>query len=115
MGWAAYVLGSLLFTWAMISNRNFSTLVRIQTERGHEVARGGPYRYVRHPGYVGYMASYVATPFLFGSFWALIPSGLSMGLFVVRTVLEDRTLLKELPGYEEYARTVRYRLFPGIW
>ena len=110
-----YALAQGLFTWAMASNKFFSGTVRIQKERGHAVASGGPYRYVRHPGYVGYITSWIATSFALGSLWALIPAGLVMCLMVVRTALEDRTLLEELDGYKEYTKRVRYRLLPGVW
>lgn len=114
-GLALYALGQGLFSWAMVSNRYFSTGVRIQADRGHTVSEGGPYRYVRHPGYVGFVVSYFGTAPALGSLWALIPAGLVAGLLVVRTALEDRTLQDELPGYRDYARRVRYRLLPGIW
>jgi protein-S-isoprenylcysteine O-methyltransferase Ste14 len=110
-----YALAQGLFTWAMASNKFFSGTVRIQKERGHTVASGGPYRYVRHPGYVGYIASWIATSLALGSLWALIPAGLVMGLMVVRTALEDKTLQAELDGYRDYAARVRYRLLPGVW
>jgi protein-S-isoprenylcysteine O-methyltransferase Ste14 len=108
-------LGFALFLWAMASNAFFAEGVRIQTERGHTVATGGPYRYVRHPGYSGATLAMVASPLLLGSPWALIPAVLSAALYVVRTSLEDKLLRAELPGYEEYAHQTRYRLVPGIW
>jgi protein-S-isoprenylcysteine O-methyltransferase Ste14 len=104
-----------LTLWAMASNRFFSSVVRIQHDRGHVVTKGGPYRYVRHPGYVGFIVYYLATPFILGSWWALIPAGVGIGITMVRTWLEDRTLLNELDGYNVYAETVRYRLVPGLW
>jgi protein-S-isoprenylcysteine O-methyltransferase Ste14 len=110
-----FALAQGLFSWAMASNKFFSGTVRIQEERGHAVASGGPYRYVRHPGYVGYIASWFATSLTLGSLWALIPAGLVMCLMVVRTALEDKTLLEELDGYQDYAKQVRYRLLSGIW
>jgi protein-S-isoprenylcysteine O-methyltransferase Ste14 len=110
-----YALAQGLFSWAMASNKFFSGTVRIQDDRGHTVATGGPYQYVRHPGYVGYITSWIATSLTLGSLWALIPAGLVMGLMVVRTALEDRTLQEELDGYKEYTQQVRYRLLPGIW
>ena len=110
-----FALAQLLFTWAMVSNKFFSTCVRIQMDRDHTVASGGPYRYVRHPGYVGYIIFSLAVPLALGSLWALIPAGLVMCLMVVRTALEDRTLQDELEGYKDYAAQVRYRLLPGIW
>ncbi len=108
-------LGQGMFSWAMISNRFFSRAVRIQIDRGHRVETGGPYRYVRHPGYVGMITSMLATPLVLGSLWALIPAGLVAVGYVIRTALEDRTLKAELEGYATYTRKVRYRLLPGVW
>ena len=110
-----FALAQLLFTWAMAANKFFSTSVRIQMDRGQTVASGGPYRYVRHPGYVGYIVSCFAMSLALGSLWALIPAGLVMCLMVVRTALEDKTLQNELDGYRQYAARVRYRLLPGVW
>ena len=109
------VLGWALFMWAMGANAFFSEAVRIQEERGHIVITDGPYRYVRHPGYVGAILALLATPLLLGSWWALIPGGLAALLFVVRTALEDKTLQEELDGYAKYAQKVGYRLLPGVW
>jgi protein-S-isoprenylcysteine O-methyltransferase Ste14 len=114
-GLTFFALGQGLFSWAMASNKFFSTAVRIQMDRGHTVATGGPYRYVRHPGYTGFIVSFFGMALAFGSLWALIPAGLVACLLVVRTALEDRTLRDELPGYKEYAQRVRYRLLPAIW
>lgn len=107
--------GYALAAWAMDSNAYFSTVVRIQSERGHTVCRSGPYRFVRHPGYVGYTFQALGLPFLLGSLWALLPALVMVAAMVIRTVWEDRTLQAELPGYPEYAQDVRYRLVPGIW
>jgi protein-S-isoprenylcysteine O-methyltransferase Ste14 len=114
-GLALFALGQGLFSWAMASNQYFSTAVRIQMDRGHTVATGGPYRYVRHPGYVGFVVSYLGMALALGSLWAILPAVLVAFLMVVRTALEDRTLQDELPGYRDYAQRVRYRLLPGIW
>ena len=114
-GLLANILGYGLFLWAMVSNAFFAEGVRIQQERGHSVATGGPYRYVRHPGYAGAILAALATPFLLGSLWALIPAALSATLYVARTSLEDRTLREELPGYGDYAKQTRWRLLPGLW
>jgi protein-S-isoprenylcysteine O-methyltransferase Ste14 len=105
----------VIIVWAMAANAFFAQTVRIQEERDHAVATGGPYRYVRHPGYIGSILSQIAMPLILGSIWAFIPAGLAALLFVVRTALEDKTLLEELDGYREYARRVRYRLLPGVW
>jgi protein-S-isoprenylcysteine O-methyltransferase Ste14 len=112
---ALAVAGSLLATWAMTANAFFSGVVRIQKERNHHVVDTGPYRLVRHPGYVGSLLVTVATPYILGSRWAVFPSWLVCAVIVVRTWLEDRALLAELDGYRDYSRTVRYRLLPGVW
>jgi protein-S-isoprenylcysteine O-methyltransferase Ste14 len=104
-----------LVVWATGSNAFFALTVRIQKERGHAVATGGPYRFVRHPSYVGTILFELASPIMLGSWWALIPGGLDAILFVVRTALEDKTLQAELDGYKDYATRVRYRLLPGVW
>ena len=115
VGLLVNVFGYALFLWAMVSNAYFAEGVRIQEERGHKVAKNGPYRYVRHPGYAGAILSGIATPFLLGSLWALIPAVVSAALYVVRTGLEDKTLMEELTGYREYAQQTRNRLLPGVW
>jgi protein-S-isoprenylcysteine O-methyltransferase Ste14 len=109
------IAGYALFLWAMACNAFFAQGVRIQAERGHAVAAGGPYRLVRHPGYAGTILTQLGVPFLLGSPWGLIPAGLSAVLFVVRTRLEDKTLMAELPGYPEYARRTPFRLLPRVW
>lgn len=108
---SAYVFSS----WAMIENAYFSGIVRIQADRGHAVCSSGPYRIVRHPGYIGATLSYLAMPFLLDSVWSLIPFILLLVVTIIRTKLEDQTLQSELPGYRDYAAKVKYRLFPGIW
>jgi protein-S-isoprenylcysteine O-methyltransferase Ste14 len=111
----ACVLGYALFSWANVSNPFFCTVVRIQQERGHRVVSRGPYKVVRHPGYTGMIVSMLATPFILGSLWALIPAGVEIAGYLLRTALEDSTLLQELEGYRDYARRTRYRLVPGVW
>jgi protein-S-isoprenylcysteine O-methyltransferase Ste14 len=109
------VLGFSLISWAMLTNAFFSGTVRIQEERGHVVVSKGPYRYVRHPGYVGLIVCGFMLPLILDSLWALVPAALAAFLLVFRTSLEDRTLRKELSGYDEYAGRVRHRLLPGVW
>lgn len=108
-------LGGALTLWAMASNRFFLGFCRIATERGHTVASGGPYRYVRHPGYLGVIVYQLATPPALDSLWAFVPAGLTIAVTVMRTSLEDRTLQQELAGYADYAGRVRFRLLPGLW
>jgi protein-S-isoprenylcysteine O-methyltransferase Ste14 len=115
MALAVLFLGTLLSNWAMIVNSFYSSHVRIQGDRGHVVVNRGPYRFLRHPGYAGDVWAWTAVPFFFSSYWIAIPTIVVILAYVVRIVLEDRTLQNELPGYKEYASKVRYRLVPGIW
>ena len=109
------VLAAALIAWAMSSNKFFSSIIRIQKDRGHSVVTGGPYRFVRHPGYTGISAFTLATPLILDSRWAFAPAVATAAVTVLRTVLEDRILLAELDGYADYARRVKYRLVPTIW
>jgi protein-S-isoprenylcysteine O-methyltransferase Ste14 len=108
---AGYALGS----YALIENRYFSGMVRIQTDRDHHVVSSGPYGWVRHPGYAGALLTYLASPIFLEAAWAFVPVALLSVVLVIRTALEDRTLQELLPGYCEYAGKTRYRLIPGIW
>jgi protein-S-isoprenylcysteine O-methyltransferase Ste14 len=110
-----YAIGQGLFLWAKAVNRFFSAVVRIQTDRGQTVCREGPYRFVRHPGYLSGILFGPAGALVLGSFWALIPAVLAAILLIVRTALEDKTLRAELAGYNDYARQVRFKLVPGVW
>ncbi|MGA9348861.1 MAG: isoprenylcysteine carboxylmethyltransferase family protein [Anaerolineae bacterium] len=112
---AIMVPGYVVGIWAMAVNRYFSAVVRIQKDRGQTVVTDGPYRFVRHPSYATGIVSYLVTPILLGSLWALIPCSLVGVVTIIRTALEDRTLQDELDGYKEYAAQVRYRLLPGVW
>ena len=110
-----FVLGFALFSWAMVENAFFVTVARVQKERGQTVCTSGPYRLVRHPGYLAAIIQGLAAPLLFGSAWALLPGCLAAALMALRTALEDRMLLRDLDGYPAYAARVRHRLLPGIW
>lgn len=110
-----FVLGYALISWAMIENAFFATVARVQSERGQTVCTTGPYRRVRHPGYIAAIVQGLAAPLLFGSAWAFLPGCLAGALMVLRTALEDRMLLRDLDGYRAYADDVRYRLLPGVW
>jgi protein-S-isoprenylcysteine O-methyltransferase Ste14 len=99
----------------MVVNSHLEVTVRIQDDRGHCVIDSGPYAIVRHPMYAGIVLQSVATPLLLGSSWAAVPVGITILLFAIRTALEDRTLRKELPGYEEFTTRTRFRLIPGLW
>ena len=109
------LVGYAWASYALIENRYFSGMVRIQTERGHRVVTSGPYRWMRHPGYAGALVGYMATPIFLDSYWAFIPALFLTIVLVIRTHLEDKTLQDELEGYREYAKRVHYRLLPGVW
>ncbi len=109
------ILGYALVVWATASNAFFSQIVRVQSERGHDVVSGGPYHSIRHPAYAGAILYELAVAILLASWGALIAGGLSVGLLILRTALEDRTLQAELSGYGDYVDEVRYRLVPGVW
>ncbi len=115
LGLVIFVVGAALTTWSMVVNPFFEKTVRIQTERHHRVIDTGPYAYVRHPGYAGFLGWILSAPLLLASPLALIPALLAVIGLVVRTVLEDNTLQAELSGYPAYASRVRYRLIPGLW
>jgi protein-S-isoprenylcysteine O-methyltransferase Ste14 len=115
ISYPAFFLSISIFEWAMLINRWFSSVVRIQKDRGQRVVQTGPYRIVRHPGYTGGILIGIFTSLILGSLWALIPGSIAVILLILRTYLEDITLQKELSGYADYARKVRYRLLPGIW
>lgn len=111
----AMTAGAGLTYWGMRSNRFFSSHVRIQTERGHHVVDTGPYSRLRHPGYAGSLLVTLGTPILLDSAPAFALALLAAAVTVLRTALEDRTLRRELPGYADYARRVRWRLVPFVW
>jgi protein-S-isoprenylcysteine O-methyltransferase Ste14 len=115
IGFILITFGYAFSAWAVVENRFFSSVVRIQTDRGHVVCDTGPYRFVRHPGYAGIILPLFGIVLALGSVWTLIPAAVASIISVIRTVLEDQTLQEELPGYRDYARRVRYRLIPGIY
>ncbi len=114
-GLIAYVSGMGLAMRAMVVNRFFSPVVRIQEERGHRLITEGPYRFVRHPGYTGMLLSFLGSGLVLGSWWSLLPLIPAVLLILRRTILEDRYLREHLEGYVGYAEGVRFRLLPGVW
>ena len=114
-GFLLISFGYAFAAWALAENRFFSSVVRIQVDRGHVVCDSGPYRIVRHPGYAGNILALLGIVLALSSIWTLIPAAVALIIAVIRTELEDRTLQDELPGYRDYARRVRYRLIPGIY
>jgi protein-S-isoprenylcysteine O-methyltransferase Ste14 len=115
LGLFSFAASTFILNWAMVVNPFFEPTVRIQTERGHKPVTAGPYRFVRHPGYLAGLLYILSVPMIIGSVFAFIPAGVYAILFILRTSLEDGVLRRELDGYSEYAQKVRYRLIPWIW
>ncbi len=115
LGVTVYLIGQGIFLWARYTNQYFSSVVRIQTDRGQKVCTDGPYRFVRHPGYFGGMLFTGTVGILLGSWWASLPQFIAACMLIWRTAMEDKTLLAELPGYAEFSMQTRFRLIPGIW
>jgi protein-S-isoprenylcysteine O-methyltransferase Ste14 len=115
LSYSVFLFSIYLFSWAMWVNKWFSSRVRIQKDRDQKVVMEGPYKIVRHPGYVGGILMCISMSIVLGSLWGLIPAGISGILIIIRTHLEDMTLQKELQGFDEYVKKVKYRILPGIW
>jgi protein-S-isoprenylcysteine O-methyltransferase Ste14 len=114
-GVVLYIICFVLGSWALVVNEHFEATVRIQKDRGHKVITGGPYRFVRHPGYLSMILGGLSASLVIGSVYSLIPTGLGIVALVIRTHLEDRTLQQELEGYSEYTKRTKYRLLPCVW
>ncbi len=114
-GLISFTLFGGLTIWAVVVNRFFSPVVRLQEDRGHHLVTLGPYRFVRHPGYLGMVISVPASGLALGSCWAMIPAVGYALIILRRAALEDQFLRRHLNGYETYADAVRYRLLPGLW
>jgi protein-S-isoprenylcysteine O-methyltransferase Ste14 len=115
---AGLVIGAIgmgLFVWAMSVNPFFSSVARIQADRGQRVFSAGPYAILRHPGYAGRLLYHVAGGLALNSLLAIIPLVIVVAFFAQATMIEDRMLQDELAGYGDYAAKVRYRLIPGVW
>jgi protein-S-isoprenylcysteine O-methyltransferase Ste14 len=115
LGYVLAIGGAALTHWAMAVNRFYAPTVRIQADRGHTVVESGSYKRIRHPGNLGNILLNIATPLMLASHWAWIPASVSILLTFVRTLLEDRFLYVELPGYSEFAWRTPSRLLPGVW
>lgn len=109
------VIGQFLFLTARSQNNFFSSVVRIQKDRGHVVCDTGLYKIVRHPGYLGMIITLMGIPLITTSVWSIFPTLIAIILLLIRTSLEDRTLKNELDGYDEYTRRTRNKLIPLVW
>jgi protein-S-isoprenylcysteine O-methyltransferase Ste14 len=114
-GLALLAASLAIVQWATRENPFFSSVVRVQTERGHRVISSGPYAYVRHPGYVGTIGCALSSGIALGSWLSIAPNAIAVALLLRRISKEERILREELPGYASYQQRVRYRLVPGLW
>jgi protein-S-isoprenylcysteine O-methyltransferase Ste14 len=114
-GLFGYAACLLMLLWCLRVNRFYSSVVRVQSDRGHEPITVGPYAIVRHPGYAASIVAALSGGVALGSWLAMVPMAMFVALFLRRTLLEDAMLVRELPGYADYAKTVRYRLLPGVF
>ena len=121
MPFSLNIIGGLFFgvacilgIWAMAVNSQFEMTV-FTREGEHRVCTSGPYKVIRHPGYAAEILSLCSSALILGSWFAFIPIGALVAVFIIRTALEDRTLQQELPGYQAYTTVTRYRLIPFIW
>jgi protein-S-isoprenylcysteine O-methyltransferase Ste14 len=114
-GIVLYLSGYIIISKSLLENLFFEGTVRIQKEDNHTVISTGPYSEIRHPGYAGMLLGAVSIPMILGSLYAYIPVCIMVILLLIRTYLEDRTLISELQGYSEYILKTRYRLIPGVW
>jgi protein-S-isoprenylcysteine O-methyltransferase Ste14 len=115
LGNAILIISFLILGASMSVNRHFEAVARIQSERSHAVVSSGIYHYVRHPGYLSVILSFLAIPMALSSWAALLVGAAGVILFFVRTSLEDKMLQEELAGYRDFAQETRYRLIPYIW
>ncbi len=115
VGWLLLTSAGLLVWHVMMTNAYLSSWARLQEDREQVVVQEGAYRRIRHPMYLGIIVAFLGIPLALGSWWAMTPSIVIVGLFVYRTHREDLMLIHGLTGYAEYTERVRYRLLPGIW
>jgi protein-S-isoprenylcysteine O-methyltransferase Ste14 len=112
---AAIILTSFIALWAQISNSHFILTTRNDKLGNQRVCTTGPYKYIRHPGYLSAIIQWLCYPLILGSLFSFIPALIYISFFIIRTYYEDKTLKIELKGYEEYSKTTKYRLFPYVW
>ena len=110
-----FILCSFIALWAYVSNAHLILTSRNDKLCNQRVCTIGPYRYIRHPGYLAAIISSLCYPFILGSLFSFFPVFINIFLLIIRTYYEDKTLQIELNGYDEYSKMTKYRLFPYIW
>ncbi len=120
MPWYLSIFGDLLivisfYVFYLVARVNTYAAANIRVEEGQKVVSDGMYGFVRHPMYLGALFLLVGTPLALGSWWSLLLVPLFMPILYFRMTNEEKVLARDLPGYTEYMRNVRYRLIPGVF
>ena len=108
-----FVVGCLLI--ARVYRENTFASATIGTGEGQRLISSGPYAIVRHPLYASALVYLAGTPIALGSYWGLLALVFTLPFLVLRLIDEEHLLVRELPGYADYRRQVRYRLVPLVW
>jgi protein-S-isoprenylcysteine O-methyltransferase Ste14 len=114
-GFILLLSACFIFFRTIKANPYLSSIVEVHEDREHKVATTGPYKYIRHPWYLGLIMWFFCVPLILGSLYSLIPAVVLTLLIVIRTFIEEKTLRESLPGYKEYLAEVKYRIIPYIW
>jgi len=110
---AVVLLSDIMVVWVLVTNEYAGRTVEV--EQRQRVITTGPYSFVRHPMYLAVLLMYGFSPLALGSFWAMLVVALLPPVLVARIVNEEKVLLRDLDGYADYRKAVRYRLVPGLW
>lgn len=124
-GWSSVpgyvsIVGDLLvvfsfYVFYLVSKVNTYAAANVRVEEGQKVIENGMYGLVRHPMYFGALFLIVGTPLALGSWWTLFLIPVFLLILYFRIAGEEHVLIRDLPGYVEYRKKVRYRLVPLIW
>ena len=110
----AIIFLSYMLVFRVFKENSYASRI-VEVEKGQKVVTTGPYSVVRHPMYAGVIPMYLAVPVALASYWALLFFVPVVFVIIFRIFDEERLLLRELKGYKEYTKKVKYRLLPGVW
>ena len=115
LGFALFIAGWWIMTLALRQNAFAAPVVKHQEERHQRVIDSGVYSVVRHPMYAGAIPLLVGMPLWLESYSTAVLASVPIGILILRVLIEERFLKRELPGYDAYTKRVRYRLIPFLW